>query len=88
MTRDHHYHGAGIQLPQPGEGLQPVESRHLYVEKHQVGAELGVDRDCFAAGARAADRVALVLEDLLQRLADTGFVVNHQNALGHCFCAG
>ncbi len=45
-----------VELAKPSQGLESVEPGHLHVEKDQVGAKLGVDRDRLAAGRRPCAR--------------------------------
>jgi hypothetical protein len=45
VTGDHDDLGPGVEVPQPGEGLQPVEPGHLHIEEDQMGPELGVEGD-------------------------------------------
>ena len=80
---DHDDLRAGVEIAKPGQRLQAVEPGHLHVEKDEVGTELGVDRDRLAAGRRHADLQLLVLQHLLQRLPDAGFVVDDQDPMTH-----
>ena len=60
----------GIEVAEPGERLEAVEPGHLHVEEDEMGPELGVERDRLAAGGGDPHLQVLVLEHLLQRLAD------------------
>ena len=48
-----------------------------------MGPELGVQRDRFAAGGRDPHLEILVLQHLLQRLPDPGFVIDDQDPMAH-----
>ena len=80
---DHDDLRAGVEVPEPRQGLEAVEPGHLHVEKDEMGAELGVEGDRLAAGRGHADLQALVLQHLLQRLADAGFVIDDEDPMTH-----
>ena len=63
--------------------LEPVEPRHLHVEEDEVRAELRVDADRLSAGRGDANVQVLVLEDLLERLANARLVVDDENPVTH-----
>ena len=71
--------GAGVQLPHPRQDFQAVHLRHLDVEKDDIG--IVVDEALEADGAVGSNGHAmrLVLEDLTQRAADRGVVVDDQD---------
>jgi hypothetical protein len=48
-----------------------------------MGTELGVEADRLPAGRRHPHVEVLVLEDLLERLADAGLVVHDENPMTH-----
>ena len=83
VPRDHHDLRPGIEIAEAGERLEAVEAGHLHVEEDEVRPELGVDRDRLAAGGGDPDLQVLVLEHLLQRLADAGFVVDDEDPMTH-----
>jgi len=83
VAGDHDDLGSRVEVAQPGQRLEPVEPGHLDVEEDEVWAELRVERDRLAAGGRYSDLEVLVLEHLLERLADAGFVVNDENPMTH-----
>src|SRR6185503_8326763 len=83
VTRDHHDLGVGVQLTDPFQTLEPVHPFHLDVEEDQVGSELGIGTQRFVARRARLDLDFLVLENLLQSLADTFFVVDDQDAAAH-----
>src|SRR3712207_8643347 len=56
-------------------------SRHLHVQKDQVGPEVGVDGDRLPARRGHADLQVFVLEHLLERLADARLVVHDENPI-------
>jgi len=65
------------------EHLQAVHSRHLDVEKDGRGRICLELRQTRLTVGGARNRVPFVLQDHSQRVADAGFVVDHENALGH-----
>jgi hypothetical protein len=83
VPRDHDDDRVGVDVAQPGERLQPVQSGHLHVEKHEMRAVFAVGADPFPAGGRDLHVHALVFEDLLERLPDSGLIVDDQHAMAH-----
>ncbi len=83
VPRDHDDGGRRLEVAEPRQGLQAVESGHLHVEQHDVGSKLGADGDPFPARGRGADLPALVLEHLAHRVADAALVVHHQHPVAH-----
>jgi hypothetical protein len=88
VARDHHHLRAFVERAEPGQGLEPVEAAHFHVEKDQVGLELGIDRQGLATRGGYTDFVALVVEDLAQRIAHTGLVIDHEDAGLHVPSSG
>ena len=83
VARDHHHLRLGIEVPEPAERLQPIEARHLHVEKDQVGPELGVHGDRLAARGGHPHHQILVLQHLLQGLPDPRLVIDDQDPMAH-----
>jgi hypothetical protein len=80
---DHHDLRTRVEVPEPGERLQPVEARHLDVQEDQMWPELGVEADRLAARSGDPHLEIFVLQDLLQRLANALLVVNDQHPVAH-----
>src|SRR5690606_42039888 len=68
-----------LPISEARQDLQPVHSRHLDVEEHDVGPELRIDAQRLAAAGGHADLVPLVLEELAQHLADALFVRSEEH---------
>jgi hypothetical protein len=83
VARDHHDLRTGVQIPKARQRLQPIQPRHLHVEKDQVRPELGIEADRLATRRRHPDFEVLVLQDLLQRLANALLVVHNEHAMAH-----
>ena len=83
VAGDHHDQGLRVGLAQLRQDRQPVHPRHLHVEQDEVRLELGEGVQRLGPGAGQRDRVALVLEQLAQRLAHALLVVHHQDAVAH-----
>ena len=83
VTRDHDDDRVRVLLAQLLQHLEPVESRHLDVEQHQVRPALAVEAERLVAGAGLQHLVALVVEQLLQRGADARLIVHHEDAVAH-----
>jgi hypothetical protein len=83
VARDHHDGQRLVDGAQPAQHLHAVHARHLDVEQHQVRPFALRQLDAVLAVARPEELVVLVLEDHAQRVADRGFVVDHQDARFH-----
>ena len=83
VTRDHDHDRVRVELPQPREGVETVQAGHLDVEERQVGPVLGEEGDAFTPGARRPHLHALILEHLLEGLADACFVIDNEYPISH-----
>src|SRR5689334_25446437 len=83
VPRDHHHLCIGVELSNSTQGIQPIQASHLHVQKHEMGSEVRVQRDRFAAGRRHPDYELLVLEHLLQCLPNAWFVVHDEDPVFH-----
>jgi len=65
---------------QPSQNVHPVHARHLHVEEDQIEVIPLDEREPFLPGRRAHKIVAFVLQRHTQRVANGGFIVDHQDA--------
>jgi hypothetical protein len=80
MAGDHCDWDGLIDLADLREGFEPVHARHLDVEDDHVRC-VALDRgNAFRTGGRSDEFVVFVFEDHPQRVADSGLVVDDQNA--------
>jgi hypothetical protein len=63
--------------------LQPVETRHLHIEEHEVGNELRIRADRLVAGTHRAHLDALELEELAHGFPHARLVVHDQHSSRH-----
>ena len=58
-----------------------VESRHPYIEQHDIGLQLGGDRDCLLTVAGLARKFVIVevVNDLPQSISSEPFIVDDQD---------
>ena len=83
VARDHHHHRLGVGGPQPREGLEPIDPRHLHVEEHEARRPTRVGGERLRAARDGPHLVALVFQQLREGGADPGFVIDHQDAVAH-----
>ena len=79
VSRDHDHLGAGIELAQLPQRLDPVHALHLHVQEDEVGPAVRIDPQRLAARRAGLHLDRFVLEHLLQGLADPLLVVHHQD---------
>ena len=83
MTGYHHDLGVRVCLAESRQGLQPVQAGHLHVEQHYMGMELRVRVEGVHAGLYRPHLHIFVLQESLERLAHSPFVVYNQNPSCH-----
>jgi hypothetical protein len=80
VAADHHDHGRRVGGAQPSQRLDAIDAGHLDVEKDQMRAEAVVLAQPIESVRHGVNRVAFVLEQLPERLANAGFVIDDENA--------
>ena len=83
VTADHHDDRRRILLANPLERLEPVDAAHLHIHEHQIRMPLLVLRDRVHRVRDRAHFVAVVLEELAERGANSLLVVGDQNPRAH-----
>ena len=83
VPADHHHDGRRVERAQLAQCLEPVHPGHLHVEKSELRAELLVGCERRRARRLRAHLIALVFEELRQRVADPLLVVNDEDAPTH-----
>src|SRR4029077_12062860 len=84
-SEDDHWHKAtaGTHLPEPAQDLEPVWGRHVQVEQHDVGLELGESLLVLFGIGDAANHLGIFLEELFEYRDVVRIVVDFQHTRAH-----
>jgi hypothetical protein len=83
VPRDHHHRQLGVESSHAGQRLEAVHLRQPHVEQQQVVAARLERLQALLAALHRLHGVALVVEDALERGADTALVVDDQDRFTH-----
>ena len=83
MPADHHNRGRWVELTEALQRLHSIHSRHLHVEKNEMGTPLLVLGYSVSRISDGADLVSLELEQLSQCSADSLLIVDDENSSTH-----
>jgi hypothetical protein len=83
VAGDHHDDGVRVELLELAQRVEPVEARHLDVHEHEVRPEPLVLGEPLGRARRGAHVIPFVLQQLAERVAHAGLVVDDQDAAGH-----
>jgi hypothetical protein len=81
VARDEHQHGRSVaDVAHAPAHLEAVEPGHQDVEEHRVGGRGGLAAHGLAPVAGERDLESVEAQDALERLTDSGLVVDDQDA--------
>jgi hypothetical protein len=83
MPADHDDDRGRVDFAQPFQSFEAVDPGHLHVEENQMWPEALVLGDAVGRVVRRANLVALELEQLSERLADSCLVIDDQDFSRH-----